>query len=39
MVTGLAQEPCDLVSALPFKVSPIVTLDPIKTLYFVALTT
>ena len=39
MVSGLAQEPRDLVSALPFKVSPIITLDPIKTLYFVAMTT
>ena len=33
MVTGLAQEPRDLVSALPFKVSPMVPLDSIKTLY------
>ena len=36
MVTRLAQEPCDLVSALPFKVSPMIPLDPIKPLYSVA---
>ena len=35
-VIGLAQEPCDLVNELPFKVSPVIPLDPIKTLYFVA---
>ena len=32
-VTGLAQEPRDLVNELPFKVSPVIPLDPIKTLY------
>ena len=36
MVSGLAQEPRDLVSALPFKVSSMLPLDPIKTLYSVA---
>ena len=35
-VTGLAQEPRDLVNELPFKVSPVIALDPIKTLYSVA---
>ena len=35
-VTGLAQEPRDLVNELPFKVSPVIPLDPIKTLYSVA---
>ena len=35
-VTGLAQEPRDLVIELPFKVSPLIPLDPIKTLYSVA---
>ena len=35
-VTGLAQEPSDLVNELPFKVSPVIALDPIKTLYSVA---
>ena len=37
--TGLAQEPRDLVSALPFKFSQMISLDPIKTLYSVAQTT
>ena len=32
-VTGLTQEPRDLVSALSVKVSPTLPLDPIKTLY------
>ena len=32
-VTGLTQEPRDLVSALPVKVSTTLPLDPIKTLY------
>ena len=32
----LAVEPCDLVSALPFRVSPMIPLDHIKTLYSVA---
>ena len=36
-VTGLAQEPRDLVNELPFKVSPVIPLDPIKTLYSVIL--
>ena len=36
MVSGLAQEPRDQVSALPFKVSPMIPLDPIKVLYSVA---
>ena len=31
----VAQEPHDLVSALPFKVSPMLHLDPFKTLYSV----
>ena len=35
-VSGLAQEPDDLVSALHFKVSPMIPLDPIKTMYSVA---
>ena len=35
-VTGLAQELRDLVNDLPFKVSPLIPLDPIKTLYSVA---
>ena len=35
-VTGLAQEPSDLVNELPFKASPVIALDPIKTLYSVA---
>ena len=35
-VTGLAQEPRDLVNELPFKVSPVIPLDHIKTLYSVA---
>ena len=35
-VTSLAQEPRDLVNELPFKVSPVIPLDPIKTLYSVA---
>ena len=35
-VTGLAQEPRDLVNELPFKVSPVIPLGPIKTLYSVA---
>ena len=35
-VTGLAQEPRDLVNELPFKVSPVIPLDPIKTLNSVA---
>ena len=35
MVTCLAQEPGDLVSTLHFKVSPMVPLDPIKSLYSV----
>ena len=35
-VTGLAQELRDLVSALPLKVSPMLPLDHIKTLYSVA---
>ena len=35
-VTGLTQEPRDLVSALPVKVSPTPPLDPIKTLYLFA---
>ena len=37
MVTCLAKEPRDLVSALLFKVvSPMIPLDPIKPLYSVA---
>ena len=36
MVTGLAQEPRDLVNEMPFRVSPVIPLDPIKTLYSVA---
>ena len=36
MVPGLAQEPRDLVSELPFKVSPMIPLDPIKVLNSVA---
>ena len=36
MVTGLAQEPRDLIKELPFKVSPVNPLDPIKSLYSVA---
>ena len=36
MVTCLAQEPRDLVSALLFKVSPMIPLDPIIRLYSVA---
>ena len=36
MVTGLAQEPRDLVNELPFKVSPVIPLGPIKTLSSVA---
>ena len=36
MVTCLAQEPRDIVSALLFKVSPMIPLDPIKPLYSVA---
>ena len=35
-VTGLAQEPRDLVNELPFNVSPVIPPDPIKTLYSVA---
>ena len=35
-VTSLAQEPRDLVSALLFKITPMIPLDPSKTLYFVA---
>ena len=35
-VTALAQEPRDLVSALPFKVCPMLPLNPIKILYSVA---
>ena len=35
-VTSLAQEPRDLVNELPFKVSPVIPLDPVKTLYSVA---
>ena len=35
-VTGLAQEPRDLVNELPFKISPVIPLDPIRTLYSVA---
>ena len=35
-VTGLAQEPRDLINELPFEVSPAIPLDPIKTLYSVA---
>ena len=35
-VTGFAQEPRYLVNELPFKVSPGIPLDPIKTLYSVA---
>ena len=31
----LAGEPCDLVKELPFKVSPMIPLDSIKTLYSV----
>ena len=34
-VTGLAQEPRDLANELPFKVSPVIPLDSIKTLYSV----
>ena len=34
-VTGLVQEPRDLVNELPFKVSPVIPLDPIKTLFSV----
>ena len=29
-VTSLAQEPRDIVNKLPFKVSPVIPLDPIK---------
>ena len=36
MVICLAQEPRDLISALLFKVSPMIPLDPIKPLYSVA---
>ena len=36
MVTGFAQEPRDLVNELPSKVSPVIPLDPIKSLYSVA---
>ena len=36
MVTGLAQEPRGPVNELPFKVSPMIPQDPIKTLYSVA---
>ena len=36
VATGLAQEPRDLVNELPFKVSTLIPLDPIKTLYSVA---
>ena len=32
-VISLAQEAHDLVRALPFKVSPMIPLDPFKTLY------
>ena len=35
-VTSLAQEPCDIVSALSFKVIQMIPLDPLKTLYSVA---
>ena len=35
-VTGLVQEPRDLVNELPFMVSRVISLDPIKTLYSVA---
>ena len=35
-VTGLAQELRGLVNELSFEVSPLVPLDPIKTLYSVA---
>ena len=35
-VTGLAQEPRDLVNELPFKVSSVIPLDPITILYSVA---
>ena len=35
MVISLAQEPRDLVSALLFKASPMIPLDPIKPLYSV----
>ena len=35
----LAQEPRDLVNELPFKVSTVIPLDPIKTLYSVAQST
>ena len=35
-VTSLAQEPRDLVNELPSKVSPVIPIDPIKTLYSVA---
>ena len=35
-VTSLAQEPRDLVSALHFKVSIMIPLDPLKTVYSVA---
>ena len=35
----LAQEPSDLVNELPFKVSPVIPLGPIKTLYSFAKTT
>ena len=34
--TYLAQEPCDLVNELLFKVSLVIPLDPIKPLYSVA---
>ena len=37
-VTGFAQEPRDLVNELPFKVRPVIPLDPFKTLYSVAQT-
>ena len=36
MVTGLAQEPRDLVNELPLKVSPLIPLDLTNTLYSVA---
>ena len=35
MVTGLAKERRNLVNELPFKVSPVIPLDPINTLYSV----
>ena len=36
MVPGYAQEPRDLVSELPYNVSPMIPLDPIKVLNSVA---